>query len=226
MVLFGFIRLNRGFSKGYSECKSLFLFSRLLRFRYAPTVWLGSPPSLIDGRGWLHSFDSHCTRHSGVGQEIVEKGRWLARPFGVSGWMIYGAEAFLLARGDWSNGDHHPRTVGRLAIPDRSAAPAAAAPSAGRIGASTAKGAAQTSPFATACSSFAPPRPATTRSAADFYHSQLWPTVRFWERAFWILNGGERGARDVVLRRLPKSPGLRLLDVIGDGVYTSWLRQD
>jgi len=30
----------------------------------------------------------------------------------------------------------------------------------------------------------------------------------------------------VVLRRLPKSPGLRLLDVIGDGVYTSWLRQD
>jgi ubiquinone/menaquinone biosynthesis C-methylase UbiE len=63
--------------------------------------------------------------------------------------------------------------------------------------------------------------------AADFYHSQLWPTVRFWERAFWILNGGERRARDVVLRRLPKSPGLRLLDVaIGDGVYTSWLRQD
>ena len=85
----------------------------------------------------------------------------------------------------------------------------------------------QTSPFATACSSFAPPRPATTRSAADFYHSQLWPTVRFWERAFWILNGGERRARDVVLRRLPKSRGLRLLDVaIGDGVYTSWLRQE
>ena len=131
-----------------------------------------------------------------------------------------------MPRGDWSNGDHRSRTVGRLAIPDRSAAPAAAAPSAGRIAASTAKGAAQTSPFATACSSFAPPRPATTRSAADFYHSQLWPTVRFWERAFWILNGGERGARDVVLRRLPKSPGLRLLDVIGDGVYTSWLRQD
>jgi ubiquinone/menaquinone biosynthesis C-methylase UbiE len=41
------------------------------------------------------------------------------------------------------------------------------------------------------------------------------------------LNGGERRARDVVLRRLPKSRGLRLLDVaIGDGVYTSWLRQD
>jgi hypothetical protein len=49
--------------------------------------------------------------------------------------------------------------------------------------------------------------------AADFYHTQLWPTVRFWERAFWILNGGERRARDVVLRRLPKSPGLRLLNV-------------
>jgi hypothetical protein len=71
--------------KGLQRIQITFFSSRLLRFRYAPTVWLGSPPSFIDGRGWLHSFDSHCTRHSGVGQEIVEKGRWLARPFGVSG---------------------------------------------------------------------------------------------------------------------------------------------
>jgi SAM-dependent methyltransferase len=63
--------------------------------------------------------------------------------------------------------------------------------------------------------------------AANFYNSKLWPKVRLWERAFWILNGGERRARDVVLRRLPNSPGLSLLDVaIGDGVYTSWLRPD
>jgi SAM-dependent methyltransferase len=63
--------------------------------------------------------------------------------------------------------------------------------------------------------------------AANFYNSKLWPKVRLWERAFWILNGGERRARDVVLRRLPNSPCLSLLDVaIGDGVYTSWLRPD
>ena len=63
--------------------------------------------------------------------------------------------------------------------------------------------------------------------AADFYNSKLWPKVRFWERIFWVLNGGERRARDMVLGHLPKSPGLRLLDVaIGDGVYTSWLPED
>ena len=65
------------------------------------------------------------------------------------------------------------------------------------------------------------------RIAADFYNSKLWPKVRFWERLFWAVNGGERRARDVVLRHLPKRPGLRLLDVaIGDGVYTSWLPED
>ncbi len=65
------------------------------------------------------------------------------------------------------------------------------------------------------------------RIAADFYNSRRWPKVRFWESLFWALNGGERRARDVVLRRLPKSPGLQLLDVaIGDGVYTSWLPDD
>jgi SAM-dependent methyltransferase len=65
------------------------------------------------------------------------------------------------------------------------------------------------------------------KTAADFYNSKLWPKVRFWEGAFWAINGGERRARDVVLRRLPQRPGLRLLDVaIGDGVYTSWLPED
>jgi SAM-dependent methyltransferase len=63
--------------------------------------------------------------------------------------------------------------------------------------------------------------------AADFYNSKLWPKVRFWEQIFWVLNGGERRAREAVLRHLPKSRGLRLLDVaIGDGVYTSWLPED
>ena len=63
--------------------------------------------------------------------------------------------------------------------------------------------------------------------AADFYNGELWPKVRFWERLFWLVNGGERRARDVVLSRLPKARGLRLLDVaIGDGVYTSWLPED
>jgi SAM-dependent methyltransferase len=65
------------------------------------------------------------------------------------------------------------------------------------------------------------------RIAADFYNSNLWPRVRFWEGLFWVMNGGERRARDVVLRHLPKCSGLRLLDVaIGDGVYTSWLPED
>jgi ubiquinone/menaquinone biosynthesis C-methylase UbiE len=63
--------------------------------------------------------------------------------------------------------------------------------------------------------------------AAEFYNSNLWPKVRFWESLFWAVNGGERRARDVVLRRLRRSAGLRLLDVaIGDGVYTSWLPED
>jgi hypothetical protein len=34
--------------------------------------------------------------------------------------------------------------------------------------------------------------------AADFYNGKLWPKVRFWERLFWLVNGGERRARDVV----------------------------
>lgn len=63
--------------------------------------------------------------------------------------------------------------------------------------------------------------------AQDFYNSPLWPKFRFWERFFWFCNGGERKSRDVILRHLPKTGGLRLLDVaIGDGVYTSWLPED
>jgi ubiquinone/menaquinone biosynthesis C-methylase UbiE len=60
--------------------------------------------------------------------------------------------------------------------------------------------------------------------ARDFYNSPLWPKFRFWEKFFWVCNGGERKSRDVILRHLPKTPTLRLLDVaIGDGVYTGWL---
>ena len=63
--------------------------------------------------------------------------------------------------------------------------------------------------------------------AADFYDNGQWQKVRPWETLFWWLHGGERRARDIVLRRLPQAPGVRLLDVaIGDGVYTSWLPND
>ncbi len=65
------------------------------------------------------------------------------------------------------------------------------------------------------------------RIAAEFYNGKHWPKVRSWERLFWTLNGGERRAREKVLQHLPKTPGLRMLDVaIGDGVYTSWLPKD
>jgi ubiquinone/menaquinone biosynthesis C-methylase UbiE/uncharacterized protein YbaR (Trm112 family) len=63
--------------------------------------------------------------------------------------------------------------------------------------------------------------------ARDFYDGPLWPKFRFWERFVWVCNGGERKSRDVILRHLPQTPGLRLLDVaIGDGAYTSWLPAD
>lgn len=63
--------------------------------------------------------------------------------------------------------------------------------------------------------------------AADFYNSNLWPRLRVWDRLFWLVNGGQRRAREVVLRHLPKDAGVRLLDVaIGDGMYTSWLPED
>jgi ubiquinone/menaquinone biosynthesis C-methylase UbiE len=60
--------------------------------------------------------------------------------------------------------------------------------------------------------------------AQDFYDSPLWPKFRFWEKFTWFCNGGERRARDKVLRHLPQETGLDLLDVaIGDGVYLDWL---
>jgi len=63
--------------------------------------------------------------------------------------------------------------------------------------------------------------------AAQFYDGGRWPKVRRWESLFWAVNGGERRAREVVLRRLPAGPGLKLLDVaIGDGVYVKWLPPD
>jgi ubiquinone/menaquinone biosynthesis C-methylase UbiE len=63
--------------------------------------------------------------------------------------------------------------------------------------------------------------------AQDFYDGPLWPKFRLWERVFWWCNGGERKARDVILRHLPREGALRLLDVaIGDGVYTPWLPDD
>src|SRR5262249_45872998 len=58
----------------------------------------------------------------------------------------------------------------------------------------------------------------------DFYNSPLWPKFRFWEWFTFLCNGGERRSRNKILRHLPQTPGLRLLDVaIGDGVYLPWL---
>jgi ubiquinone/menaquinone biosynthesis C-methylase UbiE len=63
--------------------------------------------------------------------------------------------------------------------------------------------------------------------AQQFYDSPLWPKFRFWEHVTWFCNGGERRARNKVLRHLPSTPGLDLLDVaIGDGVYLDWLPAD
>ena len=68
---------------------------------------------------------------------------------------------------------------------------------------------------------------ADNKIARDFYNSPLWPKFRFWEKFFWVCNGGEKKSREVILRHLPDRPGVRLLDVaIGDGVYTSWLPGD
>src|SRR4051794_15363175 len=65
---------------------------------------------------------------------------------------------------------------------------------------------------------------ADNKIAADFYNGPLWPRFRFWEWFFFVCNGGERRARDVILRHLPRPEELTLLDVaIGDGVYLEWL---
>lgn len=63
--------------------------------------------------------------------------------------------------------------------------------------------------------------------AQEFYDSPLWPRFRFWEKFTWFCNGGERRARNAVLRHLPDRPRLDLLDVaIGDGVYLDWLPKE
>ena len=68
---------------------------------------------------------------------------------------------------------------------------------------------------------------ANNKVASDFYNSPLWPRFRFWEWFTFACNGGERRSRDKVLRHLPKTPGLKLLDVaVGDGVYLDWLPAD
>jgi ubiquinone/menaquinone biosynthesis C-methylase UbiE/uncharacterized protein YbaR (Trm112 family) len=65
---------------------------------------------------------------------------------------------------------------------------------------------------------------ANNEVARSFYDGPLWPKFRFWEWFTFVCNGGERRARNRVLRHLPKDEGLRLLDVaIGDGVYLPWL---
>ncbi len=63
--------------------------------------------------------------------------------------------------------------------------------------------------------------------ARDFYNSALWPKFRFWEWFFFVCNGGEKRARNAILKHLPKTPDLKLLDVaVGDGVYLGWLPRD
>ncbi len=65
------------------------------------------------------------------------------------------------------------------------------------------------------------------RVAQDFYDSPLWPRFRFWEKLTWICNGGEKRARNQVLKHLPQGSGLKLLDVaVGDGVYLPWTPAD
>jgi ubiquinone/menaquinone biosynthesis C-methylase UbiE len=65
---------------------------------------------------------------------------------------------------------------------------------------------------------------ADNRIVRDFYNSPLWPKFRFWEKFFWVCNGGERRSRNAILRHLPEEENLALLDVaIGDGVYLPWL---
>ncbi len=63
--------------------------------------------------------------------------------------------------------------------------------------------------------------------ASDYYNGAEWPKFRFWEWVTFAVNGGERRSRDKVLRHLPRTPGLKLLDVaVGDGVYLDWLPRD
>jgi ubiquinone/menaquinone biosynthesis C-methylase UbiE len=68
---------------------------------------------------------------------------------------------------------------------------------------------------------------ANNRVAQEFYDSPLWRKFRFWEKVTWLCNGGERRARDQVLKHLPQQTSLKLLDVaVGDGVYLPWMPAD
>ncbi len=63
--------------------------------------------------------------------------------------------------------------------------------------------------------------------AAEYYNSRLWPKFRFWESVAYLPRGGERRARNEVLRHLPNLSGTRLLDVaIGDGRNLPLLTKD
>jgi len=54
--------------------------------------------------------------------------------------------------------------------------------------------------------------------AAEYYNSSLWPKFRFWEWVAHLPRGGERRARNEVLRHLGNLSGTRLLDIaMGDG---------
>jgi SAM-dependent methyltransferase len=51
-----------------------------------------------------------------------------------------------------------------------------------------------------------------------FYGGRGWQRFRPWERAFLALQGGNRRARQPILKHLPRDPSIRLLEVgIGDG---------
>lgn len=62
--------------------------------------------------------------------------------------------------------------------------------------------------------------------ARNFYDGPLWPKFRFWEKFTWVNLGGERRARNQVLKHLPDAARINLLDVaIGDGSYLDWIPQ-
>ena len=107
--------------------------------------------------------------------------------------------------------------------------PSCRGPCAGRKPASTAtpKGAARACRFATACSSSATPRPTTTRSRPTFTTASSGRKSGSGSACSGSRTAASGGRATWSCSRLPKSPGLRLLDVaIGDGVYTSWLPED
>jgi SAM-dependent methyltransferase len=58
----------------------------------------------------------------------------------------------------------------------------------------------------------------TNRIAAAFYDSHHWQRFRPWERLFLMFQGGQRFARRKILRHLPRTAEVRVLEVgIGDG---------